>query len=208
MVKVTGPGMSLDASGTLADALVFSKWKGRNYIRERVIPANPKSGPQVGVRAMFKFLSQIWDGLADADKATWLDRADDLVASKFNAFMSYNQRRWRDFHTPSKQDPASETGTEPTGPTGVATPNIRSMSLAITDGASPPDFGYAIFRSLTATFELSWDKCIAVVPWDVSGVTDYVDSPLDVGMYYYNAIGFLDTGLKGADGTEFSGEIT
>ena len=208
MVKVRAPAMSLDASGSLAGTLVFSKWKGRNYIRQLVIPTNPKSGGQVGVRAMFKFLSQVWDGLTDANKATWEDRADDMIVSEFNAFMSYNQRRWRDFDTPSKEDPATETGTAPTGPTGVATPNVRSMTLAISDGANAPDFGYAIFRSLTSTFTLNWDNCIAVVPWDDSGTTEYVDSPLEPDTYYYNAIGFMATGLEGADGTEFSGEIT
>jgi len=207
MAIVKGPGMSLDASGSLAATIVFSKWKGRNYIRQHVVPANPKSGGQVGVRAMFKFLSQIWDGLSAADKATWEDRADDLVASEFNAFMSYNQRRWRDFNTPSKQDPATEVGTAPTGPTGTATPDVRAMTLEITDGVTPPDWGYAIFRSLTGTFNLAFSNCIAVVPWDDSGVTEYIDSPLDPDTYYYNAIGFLATGVEGADGTEFSGEI-
>lgn len=208
MVKVRAPALSLDASGSLAKTLVFSKWKGRNYVRQLVIPTNPKSGGQVGVRAMFKFLSQIWDGLTDANQATWEDRADDMIVSAFNAFMSYNQRRWRDFDTPTNEDPATETGTAPTGPTGTATPNVRSMTLEITDGANAPDFGYAIFRSLTGTFTLNWDNCIAVVPWDSGGVTTYIDSPLEPDTYYYNAIGFLATGLEGADGTEFSGEIT
>ncbi len=208
MVKLLGPAMSLDASGSLAGVIVFSKWKGRNYARQLVTPANPKSGGQVGMRAMFKFLSQIWDGLTDSNKATWEDRADNLIASPFNAFMSYNQRRWRDFNTPTIEDPATETGTAPTGPTGVATPNVRSMSVVLTDGANAPDFAYAIFRSITGTFTLNWDNCIAVVPWDNSGTTTYIDSPLEPDQYYYNAIGSLDTGLEGADGTEFDGTIT
>ncbi|KKL03779.1 hypothetical protein LCGC14_2622690, partial [marine sediment metagenome] len=95
MVKVNAPAMSLDASGSLAGALTFSKWKGRNYVRQLVRPSNPRSGGQVGVRAMFKFLSQIWAGLAPADKTSWEDRADDKVISPFNAFMGYNQFRWR-----------------------------------------------------------------------------------------------------------------
>lgn len=207
MVKVKGPAMSIDASGSLAGALVFSKWKGRNYVRQHVIPANPKSGGQVGVRAMFKFLAQVWKDQPAAEQASWEDRADDMVASPFNAFMSYNQRRWRDFNTPTNVDPATEAGTLPTGPTGVATPDIRAMTLTITDGVNAPDFGYAIFRSLTATFSLAWSNCIAVVPWDDSGDTEYIDSPLEPDTYYYNAIGFLTTGLEGADGTEFSGEV-
>ncbi len=207
MVKVSGPMMSLDASGKLAGTLVFAKWKGRNYVRSLVKPANPKSGGQVGVRAMFKFLAQNWAPLSTANKATWEDRADDLVASPFNAYMSYNQKRWRDFNTPTIEDPATETGTLPTGPTGVATPDIRSMTLVITDGANPPDYGYAIFRSLTGTFSLAFSNCIAVVPWDSGGTTKYIDSPLEPDQYFYNAIGFLETGLEGADGTEFDGTV-
>lgn len=208
MTKVTGPAMSLDASGSLASTIVFSKWKGRNYVRQHVIPANPKSGGQVGVRSMFKYLAQIWDGLSDANKATWEDRADDLVASTFNAFMSYNQRRWRDFNTPSKEDPALGVATAPTGPTGAATPDVRAMTVVLTDGGNAPDWGYAIFRSLSSSFSLAWSNCIAVVPWSGAATTEYIDSPLEPDTYYYNAIGFMDDGTEGADGTEFNGVIT
>lgn len=207
MVKVKGPAMSLDASGSLAKSLVYSKWKGRNYVRQHVIPANPKSGGQVGVRSMFKFLAQVWDGLTAGNKATWEDRADDLVASTFNAFMAYNQRRWRDFNGPSKEDPATEVGTLPTGPTGVATPDVRAMTVVLTDGVNAPDFCYALFRSLTGVFSLAWSNCIAVVPWDSGGTTEYIDSPLEPDQYFYNAIGYLGTGLEGADGTEFDGTV-
>jgi hypothetical protein len=46
MAKVTSPLMSLDASGSIAGALTFSKWKGRNYVRQLVIPANPRTTGQ------------------------------------------------------------------------------------------------------------------------------------------------------------------
>jgi len=51
MAKVTGPLMSLDASGTVANTTTFSKWKGRNYVRLRVIPQNPQSVAQQAVRS-------------------------------------------------------------------------------------------------------------------------------------------------------------
>jgi len=208
MVKVSGPMMSLDASGKLAGTLVFAKWKGRNYVRSLVKPANPKSGGQVGVRAMFKFLAQIWNGLTAGNKATWQDRAEDLVASPFNAFMSYNQKRWRDFDPPSKEDPAAEISTAPDACTGVATPDIRSMTVAITHGTNPGDWGCAIFRSTTSTFSLAFSNCIAVVAVDGAGDCEYVDSPLESGTYYYNTVAFMADGMEGADGTEFSGIIT
>lgn len=43
--------MSLDASGSVAGALTFAKWKGRNYVRQLVIPANPRTSGQQTTRS-------------------------------------------------------------------------------------------------------------------------------------------------------------
>jgi hypothetical protein len=51
MAKVTAPLMSLDASGTVAKTAVFSKWKGRNYVRLHVTPMNPNTTSQKVVRS-------------------------------------------------------------------------------------------------------------------------------------------------------------
>ena len=50
MPVVTAPLMSLTASQTLGNTLVYSKWKSRAYVRLRVTPYNPKSAYQTGVR--------------------------------------------------------------------------------------------------------------------------------------------------------------
>lgn len=207
MVKLTGPAMSLDASGSLGGSLVFSKWKGRNYARTLVKPSNPKSGGQVGVRSMFKFLAQEWASIAAGDQATWEDYADQLVVSPFNAYMSRNQFRFRNFLAPSADDPATETGTAPTAPTLAVTAGERQITCEITDGANAPDFGYVIFRSTSTGFTPAFDNVIAVVPWDSGGVTTYVDTPLDAGTYYYVARGFMDTGLWGGDSAEDSDTV-
>ncbi|KKM52353.1 hypothetical protein LCGC14_1554890, partial [marine sediment metagenome] len=110
MAIVYGPLMSLDASGTVGKAITFSKWKGRNYVRERVIPSNPKSGAQTGRRAMFKFLSQGWAGISTADKATWDDLADQIVCPNFNAYVKANMAGWHNFIAPSQATPATRTG--------------------------------------------------------------------------------------------------
>lgn len=46
MAKVSGPLLSMDASGQIGKAMVFSKWKGRNYVRNYVRPANPQTPAQ------------------------------------------------------------------------------------------------------------------------------------------------------------------
>lgn len=50
MATVTGPLFSIDASGGYASTMVFSKWKGRNYVRQLVIPSNPQSLAQETAR--------------------------------------------------------------------------------------------------------------------------------------------------------------
>jgi len=46
MAKVTGPLMSMTASGKIADSIVFGMRKGQAVVRQFVIPANPQSSGQ------------------------------------------------------------------------------------------------------------------------------------------------------------------
>lgn len=208
MAIVKGPLMSLAASGKLADAIVFSTWKGRPYVRQLVTPANPKSGGQTGFRASMKWLSQTWDGLTDPEKATWLTRAQDGVYSNFNAYTSYNQLRWRNFLAPSKEDPAAEASTPATAPTGAAVAGVRMATVTLTDSGTPPDWGYQLFRSTGTGFTPAVSNMIANIEWDVAGATEYVDTPLDPGTYYYRSRGFNDDGVWGALDIEFNVTIT
>jgi len=50
MAKVTGPLMSMSASGKLADAMVFFGWKGISVVRQWLKPANPQSADQGDIR--------------------------------------------------------------------------------------------------------------------------------------------------------------
>lgn len=60
MGKITGPALSISASGSIAKTMVYSKWKGRGYVRQHVIPANPRTSAQTAVRDVFKWLNQVW----------------------------------------------------------------------------------------------------------------------------------------------------
>ena len=51
MAKVSGPLMSMTASGSLAKTLCFSVWKGKAYVRNHVIPSNPQSDGQQTARS-------------------------------------------------------------------------------------------------------------------------------------------------------------
>ncbi len=50
MARVTGPLFSVEASGSYGGVVTFAKWKGRQYVRQLVIPANPHSAGQETAR--------------------------------------------------------------------------------------------------------------------------------------------------------------
>lgn len=194
MVKVAAPCLSLDASGQLAGALVFSKWKGRNYVRTLVKPANPQSVKQVSVRAMFKFLSQEWTNNSTAEKATWNEMADDQVISPFNSFMGYNQTRWRNGLTPIRDLPLGTS-------TGVgnitftsATGGVRLATLVFTTATLQDHFGALVARSVTTGFTPGFENLVNVYNLRTAGANAFIDTPLTAGTYYYRALWFDNKG--------------
>ena len=208
MAGVKGPLMSFDASGKLADSIVFSKWKGRNYVRQLVTPHNPKSVAQVGMRAMFAFCAQEWTGIGDANQATWEDLADVGNYSPFNAFMKENQANWRDFLAASQLTPITRAGT-PAATTGeVATASGRNILLTSDTTAGADQWGVAIFRALASPVIPNWDNCIAVIPAAASDSFSYTDGPLDPDTYYYNFYCFSDDGEFSVLGTEVDDTVT
>lgn len=50
MAKLNAPLFSFNASGKIANALVYFSWKGLDVVRSYVVPANPKTSGQVTQR--------------------------------------------------------------------------------------------------------------------------------------------------------------
>lgn len=90
MAKITGGLFSLGASGSLAKTLVASKWKGRAYMRQHVVPANPKTVAQITTRSTFANASAIWKIAPPLLQAPWDRFAVGQVLTGRNAF----QGRW------------------------------------------------------------------------------------------------------------------
>lgn len=209
MALVKAPLLSLDASGALADAIVFSKWKGRPYVRSLVKPANPKSGGQVGVRAAFKFLSQEWSGIVAGSKATWEDLAEQDVVSEFNAYMKQNLRRNRNFLGMSQAYPAAVAQTVPAIDNFTASPGERQITILLDDDTiGDPNWGFLLFRSTSTGFTPAFDNLIGIVP--AAGASDvfFVDTPLDPDTYYYDAKPFTLDGTVGVLDGEINATVT
>ncbi|MDD3530473.1 MAG: hypothetical protein PHS77_11405 [Gallionellaceae bacterium] len=208
MVKVNGPMLSFDASGTIAKTATFSKWKGRNYVRQRVIPANPKSDLQVSVRAALKFLAQAWAGVDSTPKGSWSDLADASQISNFNAYSRKNLQRWREFQAPSQTYPAAETGNQPVATLASAIGGAAHIDLTFTVTTLNDVWGVMIFRSPTGTFDTSRANCIAILEVDSTGTLTYTDSDLPAGTYYYDARFFTKEGALGDEQGEVSATAT
>lgn len=58
MAKVSGPLMSISASGKFANTLVASNWKGVAYMRQLVKPSNPNTTGQKSVRSILGTLAK------------------------------------------------------------------------------------------------------------------------------------------------------
>jgi hypothetical protein len=204
MAKVTGPLMSITASGTFGGTLVFAEWNGRAYVRKHVIPKNPKSAMQTGIRSLWKFLSSLWIEIAANTKLTWATIADPQQISNFNAYMQYNMDRWQNFFAPSQANPAAEASTPLTVTTQTLTGAAGYVSIAITPSGATNIWGLAIFRSTAEITTPSWANCIAVVEADGANAVTYIDSPLEAGTYHYRTAVINVDGIKGtvkADGT-------
>lgn len=195
MATTVAPLFGLDASGSLAKAIVFSKWRGRTYVRRHSVPANPKSGLQIGVRAAMRFNSQAYGSLSDAIKARWiaLDAADNITGLdsmvRFNLPLNrQNFGMW--------SDPEASAGTTPDAPTLTATAQPKSVSIALVAGANAPEFGWQLYRSLADDITGDVSTQIRVLP---AATLTFVDTGLTTGTeYFYEARGFNDNGEQGA----------
>jgi len=95
MAKWVSP-LFTDASGQIAKSVVFSRWKGRQYIRSYVKPSNPRTLKQQANRDVFKNLVRRWQSLSTDElvKSAWNERALEYVISGYNLFMKWGKSSW------------------------------------------------------------------------------------------------------------------
>ena len=165
MALTKAPLFGLDASGTIAGAIVFSKWKGRNYVRRHAVPSNPKSGLQVGMRSMFKFVAQDYVNLSAAFVAEWKAIADLTATTPLNAQMQTAQRNARQNFGAVKA-PSEVAGTTPTAPaTLVIGVQPKSLAVSWTDPAvTPGDYTGMLYMSTVTGFTPDISNLVRVLP--------------------------------------------
>ena len=164
MATTTAPLFGLDASGSLAKSIVFSKWKGRTYVRRHAIPSNPKSGLQVGMRSMLKFVTQNYASLSATIKGHWATAAKSSNITALNEQVRKCQVNAR-INKGAIQDPTAVAGTTPNAPASLAiTAQPKSLVVTWTHPASNPgNYTAMVWMSKTTGFTPDVSTLVAVV---------------------------------------------
>lgn len=91
MAKVTGALLSMGASGSIGDTLTFATWKGVDYARQKVTPANPKTTKQTNNRSVWSMIGNAWLYAPAAIQAAFNAYASGKPMTGRNKFFSDNQ---------------------------------------------------------------------------------------------------------------------
>jgi hypothetical protein len=90
MARTTAPLLSWSASGQIAQTQVYSRWKGRGYVRRYVIPANPNTADQQETRNTFKWLNNFARYLPAGSIDAWTLYAANAQITERNAIIKQN----------------------------------------------------------------------------------------------------------------------
>lgn len=91
MARVSGPLLSIAASGTFADLLTFATQLGRTVAKKKGSPTGEPTLLQRSTRIAFLFFQQSFlRDLTQADRDTWLPTAAANLYSSHNAFSAKN----------------------------------------------------------------------------------------------------------------------
>lgn len=92
MSKTTAPLLSFEASGQVAQTVVYAQWRGVKYARRHVIPSNPRTMSQQRSRSIFGTLREMWKLLPTEGRAPWTAFAQGRRFTDMNAFVGEQRR--------------------------------------------------------------------------------------------------------------------
>lgn len=124
MAKISLSPLVVDIRNKVAD-MVFSKWRGINYVRSRVTPSNPNTQAQQDVRNSLARCVDMYQGLAQVMKDAWKYVASGKSYSGYNQMCSENRSK-EEAQTDITASPATDVSSVDTfsAATGTATKEI------------------------------------------------------------------------------------
>ena len=151
MPKIRASLLGFDPSGTIDNTVTYSSWLGRPYVKRHVIPYNPKTELQRGIRTVFGFLNTDYHNLSAEVKARWKEIADVDKMTPLNAQIVASQTRARE----SKgwiRDPAETSLAQINAPGNLTgTPLLKAVQINWTrPGANKGNYTTGIWGATVA----------------------------------------------------------
>jgi hypothetical protein len=134
MARITYSPVVTGASGAAGDA-VFSSWKGRGYIRKRVVPHNPQTEAQMAQRDAMTEAVALWQSLDSTLQDGYTKGAVQLQISGYNDFVARNVvaiKNATGLYGPRQNLQATEPRLE-VPPDVTATPGSSKIDLSWSD---------------------------------------------------------------------------
>ncbi len=141
MAKTKGPLLSLGARGSIAKSQVYARWKGVDYARVHVDPANPRTVEQTSTRDVFSSLNAQWKYSPALAQAPFQAAAQGKPVTDRNLFIRANLGPMRDetdmdFYIGS---PGSRGGIPPVS-LALAAPGAGALNASLVTTAAPTDW--------------------------------------------------------------------
>lgn len=169
MALVTGPLLSLTASGSFARILNASSLRGQHVMRKHPVARQAWTGEQRSHYARLSWLQTMWNRLPlftpAGLKQTWQTIADELELPLYQAFVKHNYGRW----TPTACPIISPAG----GGNFPATPAFSLfktgkgfISFTLTSGGQNDLWGTLVGLRLNANVTFAMNEIAYVIPID------------------------------------------
>jgi len=149
MAKTVAPLFGFDAAGSLGKSIVFSRWRGRSYVRRHQVPSNPQSVEQTKTRSLFSWLNAVYKVAPSQILDVWEAAASGKALTARNSFIKANLPFLRD-ETDLNNIVLSGGARGGIPPTLVAvTPGNDQLTVDVTAPATLPS-GWTIAKAVVA----------------------------------------------------------
>lgn len=153
MSKTIAPLLSFGAGGQVGQTMVYSSWKGIQYVRRYVVPANPKTTRQQVTRRLFAKLQRMWLVAPDLLKAPFQLNAQGRPYTAVNKFTSLNVKGIDTSAPPTDMDffqgsPGAKGGLPPVSL--ALTPGSGTITAALGAPTVPSD--WTIVQAVAVAF--------------------------------------------------------
>jgi hypothetical protein len=155
MAKLTGPLLSLGASGTVGRQLNYAATPRGHIARMAVQSQAPGLGYPQGRRAFYRLISQLWQQFGVAAGNGWGTAPETPQATNWSRYVKQNLTQWDEGLGPRIIWPIGPVQGDPEWNTGTLTGGPRRFTIAIKPKSHAQPYYWMLYwrRGTTAAYE-------------------------------------------------------